>query len=193
MEAVKKSILAKACNPIILGAIGITLSYMLTAFYFEKADIITFMQAIRAVVAIAVTLAYFPGAIGLVWTGKGNRSDYLILGIVCNWASDIGVGIWTTISRFYGRPEWMLDNKWLSFFLLIAVIGGVLHLTAPGAVGGKVPRRNWMVLGAVLALATGVGFLGLWIEARVREKANGAPACERAVIKMVPCDKTSVR
>jgi len=36
---------------------------------------------------------------------------------------------------------------------MLSFMGGVLHLTAPGAVDGYVPRRNWIVLGITMGVA----------------------------------------
>lgn len=38
-------------------------------------------------------------------------------------------------------------------------MGGVLHLTAPGAVDGIVPRRNWIILGITMGVAAFVAIV----------------------------------
>lgn len=81
-----------------------------------------------------------------------DGGSQLLLGILCVWFAEIAISLWSLIWRLSDQ-SWMLDSPILAALLYLKIIGGTLHVTAPRAVDGRVPRRSWIMLliGATLA------------------------------------------
>jgi hypothetical protein len=137
--------------------------YLLLVYFVDRADLITLMNGVMFSVAVAVVATFSRDTIRIIATGDVDREDYLLLGIIAAWASDVAVRFWTTLVRYLGRPEGFVDHPILALFLLWGIVGGVLHLTAPNAIKGKVPTRNWIKVGAAVGIGTVLAFLILWV------------------------------
>lgn len=114
------------------------------------------MQSLNALVlcvSISVVLTYAPAWAQTLAKPRLDGGDALSLGIGCTWCSDIGFRLWSIAWRGLDNPEWMLTTAILPLLLTVNFMGGVLHLTAPGAVDGVVPRRNWIILGITVGAA----------------------------------------
>ncbi len=127
-------------------------------------ELMRFLNIYTLSVAIAVVVTFAP-----IWLNTLAKrvndvggGEMLSLGIGCTWTSEIGQRIWSLVWRGFAQPEWMTTNYSLPFLLWLCVLGGVQHLTSPGAVDGIVPARNWIVLGAAIGTATLVTLLWFW-------------------------------
>jgi hypothetical protein len=140
-------------SPIILTLFGLTALYWIIAYFTEFENWIVFMNAILLWVAITVLISYVRPVCLAIERGRVDKVDYLILGIVASWVAQIASRMWSTIYRATGQPNWMFESDILGYIIFIYIIGGVLHITAPGTIGGKVPHRNWIKVG--FAVSTG--------------------------------------
>lgn len=131
----------------------------LFAAYFAVAAFVPFKPLIEILnwgligVAGAVTIAYAPVAWRALAAERIDQVQQLTLGICLTWIAAIMMRLWAVAWRATGSPDWMLNSKVVGFFVYAAILGGVLHLTAPGAVDGRVPRRNWVTLGVAIGAA----------------------------------------
>ena len=112
-----------------------------------------FENVIRASLAAAVAIAYLPVCFEAVMARSPDRVQQLSLGIVLSWASTLMVSVWYTAYRYSGRPVWMMDANVYGYMVYLQILGGVLHITAPGAAGKGIPRRNWIILGVSTGIA----------------------------------------
>jgi hypothetical protein len=53
----------------------------------------------------------------------------------------------------------MIDHPFVAFLVWATFMGGVMHMTAKGALDGEIPRENWIRLGLVIALGVMTGLL----------------------------------
>lgn len=114
------------------------------------------MHSLRGWVALAVVVAYTPICLEAVRLEKIDRIHQLSLGIWMGWMATLILSVWSLLWRLAGKPIWMTESDINAFALMMSTMGATLHITAPGAVGGIVPRRNWIMLG--LAFAAGAAF-----------------------------------
>lgn len=106
-----------------------------------------FEHIARTSVALAVVLAYASIFAAALLSTRPDRVEQLSSGIVLSWVSTVLVSLWALVYRLGGKPAWMLDSDFYGYLIHLQVLGGILHITAPGAVGGGIPRRNWISLG----------------------------------------------
>ncbi len=109
---------------------------------------------------VAVLSSYLPG----LWRpGVPYAGRLVIWGVVLTWASAterrvIDMIVW---DRMQEPILWSHGDPVLTFLgqqvLFTATLGGLMHVAAPGAFEGKVPDRNWALVG----VAAGIG-IGSW-------------------------------
>lgn len=117
-------------------------------------ELIEYLRIMQASVAVAVVIAYAPSAFDAVRKKRPNMADQVSMGISLGFLSLMGSGLWFLLWRLSGKPDWMLDS-WLAALLIFAsIIAGVLHLSAPGAINGVIPKRNFVWLGAAVGLGS---------------------------------------
>lgn len=128
--------------------------YALLAWFIPQRAMMQFLNILVLSISVAVVATYAPAWILTLKKQNMDGPDALSLGIGCTWTAEIGQRIWSIIWRGLDQPEWMTNSPILPFFLALTVMGGIQHITAPGAVNGIVPKRSWIVLGCSLGVAT---------------------------------------
>lgn len=121
----------------------------------EHAPVYLFLRAALFAIWIAVLLRYGPAAWG-AFVAKNKdmgAGEHLILGIWFSISGSLMLGAFLVSQRLLNYPDWMRDWWFLKVILAWQIVGGVLHLTAPGAIGGQVPRLNWGGIALALTLA----------------------------------------
>lgn len=144
-------------------AISLSIVYWLMAFIVPLDVTLQTLNWVLVAVAVTVTVAYTPTAIDALASSRPDRVEQLVLGIICAWVATIGLRIWTGIWRFLDQPDWMQESRLLGFFIYISILGGVLHITAPGSTNVAIPKKNWlMLLFAILSGGLVAGFVIGW-------------------------------
>lgn len=141
-----------------------SLAAVLAAFWVVQAVVPPkmLMQVLNALVlcvSISVVCTYAPAWLQTLGKPRLSGPDALSLGIGGTWCAEIGQRIWSIVWRGLNQPDWMVSTPVLPLLLTLVFMGGVLHLTAPGAVDGVVPRRNWIILGITIGAAVFVALL----------------------------------
>lgn len=114
---------------------------------------IVFVHVTRALVAIFVIVAYVPALYTIIYRNPMDRVSQLVLGILCSWAATAMLGMWSVFWRVNNEWGWMKESTFLSALLVLQTLGGMLHITAPGAIDGKVQARNWTLLVSAVGLS----------------------------------------
>lgn len=135
-------------------AIVFVLIYVFLAWVMPQRAMMQFLNILVLSISVAVVATYAPAWMDTLRKHSLDGPDALSLGIGCTWTAEIGQRIWSIIWRGLDQPDWMTNSPILPFFLALTVMGGVQHITAPGAVNGIVPKRSWIVLGCSLGVAT---------------------------------------
>lgn len=150
-------------NKTIWVALGLSAIYWLMAFIVPIDVTLETLNWVLVATAVVVTIAYAPTALDALIASRPDRVQQLVLGIICAWVATIALRVWVGIWRFLDTPEWMVQSRMIGFFIYLSILGGVLHITAPGSVDGIVPKRNWMMLAsAILSGGLVAGFMIGW-------------------------------
>jgi hypothetical protein len=117
------------------------------------------VNALTVAVGVGVLIAYLPGICRSLQELRWDGTHYLVLGIFVTWSATALRHLWNWIWRFLGKPAEMIDHPIVAFLVWMTFMGGVLHMTARGALDGEIPRENWIRLGVVIAAGIVTGLL----------------------------------
>lgn len=119
---------------------------------FEALNVL--VRCVTLFVSVAVLVAYGRWGIVALTRKRISRGYQLLLGITLSWLGSLLLSAYIVWWRARGVPGESISSDIATFGAFLTTIGGVLHITAPGAFEEKVPPRNWIMLG--LAVAAGV-------------------------------------
>lgn len=128
------------------------------------------LQAMRLSIAVVLVLTFSRGITAILMQRELDQGSQLILGILCAWSAEIAISAWALAWRITDQ-SWMLNSPILAALLYMKVLGGTMHITAPRALDGRVPRRSWIMLMVgvtVAALLAGIVIGARWSDAIVR-------------------------
>ena len=140
-------------------ALALFALYWIAAGLVPNGPLMEALHTIRIAICLVVVTAYAPVCLEALAQDRIGRVEQLSLGITIGWGATLCGGLWSLLWRLAGQPAWMVNSDLNGFFLWVAILGAVLHVTAPGAVDGIVPRRTWILTGLAFgggALAAGV-------------------------------------
>jgi hypothetical protein len=144
-------------------AVALLLGTVLVSIFVPQQPLMQFINICSLSVAVAVVITYAPAWAPALRKNALDGPDALSLGIGCTWTAEIGQRIWSIFWHGLERPEWMTQSYIIPLLLTLTVFGGIQHITAPGAVGGLVPKRNWIMLGVTFGIFTLIGLLVVWL------------------------------
>lgn len=77
--------------------------------------------------------------------------NILTIGIVVGWTATFFARGGSILWRLLGQPpEWLNSSLW-GFPIALSCVAALAHLVAPGVVAGRVPTRQWLKIGALVA------------------------------------------
>lgn len=126
------------------------------------------LDAILVPLSILVLIIYLPITSQELLKNRLDKSGRLLMGIVLSWTSMTllrPLGIWARVS---GKLGVVSQSPFYGFIIWMMIWAAILHITAPGADAGEVPRWNWpifvaLVAGGIIAgIVIGVQ-LGYWL------------------------------
>jgi hypothetical protein len=157
---------------VVFSAIILVFAIIFLGIIVPEGDLIIATRIFQASTAASVVVVYWPDA-RLAWKSNSPEvGDYLIVGITIGWCATLCQAMFSVIYRLAGGPLWFANADVNSLWILMSSISGWLHIMAPGAVDGKVPRRNRLGLGISIGASVAVTCLVLW------SRPNIAPALE---------------
>jgi hypothetical protein len=107
--------------------------------------------------ASGIVVAYAPVAWQALRHGLVDGAGILSIGIFASW---LGVVIARGVSivwRVLDKPVDWLDSPWWGIHIAASTVGAMCHLIAPEAVSGRVPTREWVRIGLMVAGGVFVG------------------------------------
>jgi hypothetical protein len=117
------------------------------------------VNALTVAVGVGVLIAYFPGICKSLREPKWDGTHYLVMGIFVTWIATAVRHLWNWVWRFLGKPPDMIEHPFVAFLVWATFMGGIMHMTAKGALDGEIPRENWIRLGIVVAFGVMMGLL----------------------------------
>lgn len=132
--------------------ISMALYWVLPPFFTGPTLILAFTYLLMFL-GLAVSMSFFPN---LYFSLRHNLIDnvtVMTLGIVLAWLVAFERGLWSAVYRIFDF-YWMRDSYFVAFMLYQGCVAGALHVMSPGAINGRVPQRNWILIS--LAIASGL-------------------------------------
>jgi hypothetical protein len=100
-----------------------------------------------------------------------DRAYQLVMGIVVAWGAVLLNRAYHLWWRGNGQRIDLVNNDMVTFFSFVLSIAAILHLTVPGAIDGRIPKKQWAILsGAVgvgIALAAYLMIIGFGVDISV--------------------------
>ena len=149
---------------VIFGAILLLGGYWPVAFLAPNHYTIELLRIAQAAIGVTVVTAYMPMALRALLSKNPDRVGQLSMGITLGFSSLVFSGLWFLLWRMGGQPAWMLSSEFAGFVIWMSILAGVLHVTAPGAINGMVPRRNLIILGLTMGAAVAIFLLVEWVD-----------------------------
>lgn len=148
-------------SPITHHALALIALFWLAAYFIPAYILIQIMNYVVIAVAVAVIIAFMPSVMVALKRGYPiDRVAQLTIGITLAWTASTMIRMWSAGSRIL-ELEWMRNSPVVAFCLFLSACAGVLHLTAPGAIDGHIPSKNWVIVG--IAVGCGCLIAGIFI------------------------------
>ena len=132
--------------------------YGVVAWVTEAPVMILFLNGIAVSVSAGVCVAYAPVFVEALRAPHPSRGHHLGAGIFLVSLSILGIRVISFIARDFGWPD-IYNTDWFTLALATGILGGLLHLWAPEAIAGRVPRQHWVTSGMLVAGGFFLGFL----------------------------------
>lgn len=140
-------------------AAGLFALFGVSAWLTDYHTLSVLVQSLTMVVSAAVLVAYGRWGIEAMGMQPITRDHQLLLGINLAWLGTFlrsAFVIWWRVGAHGDAP---IDSDWVTLFNTMILLGGALHITAPGVIDNKIPPRNWIMLGAALGIGLTVGWI----------------------------------
>lgn len=138
---------------------------IVAAHFISRAVLLQVMNTVTLPISIAIIIIYAPAWL-LTLRKRGwslDGAEALSLGVGCCWLAAAGMRLYSLIWNAFDAPAWLNDGYILPALLWLNVIGGTLHITAPGAIRGELPTRNLIYLGCAVGSAVLLGLVLMWV------------------------------
>lgn len=136
----------------------------LSAYFSDYYTLNVLIQSVTMMVSAAVLVAYGRWGIEALLLNPISRDYQLLLGINIAWLGTFLRSAFIIWWRVGPHGEAPIASDWVTFFNAMIMLGGVLHITAPGVIENKVPPRNWLLLGAAVGAGLTIGWLLLAVQ-----------------------------
>ena len=117
---------------IVLAGIALSLIYLSLAWVLPLSAFIDVLNGIFVGVMVAVAIVYFPLFWASLRTPRFDRTAQLSVGIGCVWLSLAIARVFSAWLFVNNETGGFLSNPISGYAIFLAIIGGALHITAPG-------------------------------------------------------------
>lgn len=119
----------------------------------KPARLIAIENAFLIAAGFGVSIAYAPYAVGALRQRRPAQGDLLALGIWLAWIAIACERVYSMVGRALGKGMPFFNTSLHTAFIYLTILGGVCHLAAPEAVDGQIPRKAWLRMGGLSAIA----------------------------------------
>jgi hypothetical protein len=103
-------------------------------------------------ISTAVAIIYTVVAVKTIRKAATLPTQHIAVGICYAWLFNSLLRIWSLLWLISGGQDWLLANNLVAFLHAGVALGGIYHLTSPGAFGRDMPAWRWITLAAVAGL-----------------------------------------
>lgn len=129
------------------------------AFLLPRPYLFDVMNALGVSVGLGVLGTYSGAALQGFRDETCTPGHLLVVGIVLAWFAVVIRLVVSWAWRLFDYPPALAEHVLLAFAVWLFFLGGVLHLTARNAVGDRIPRGNWIILGLSVTVGTLLGII----------------------------------
>lgn len=147
MRQILKSRLAQ------FGAIAV-ITYVMLVITVPNMILLSLMNSLFLGVVGMVTIVFFPLFIRALKDKAFDRVTQLTIGIILTWFSMIGGRIASVMITTTGEASRIAISPYIAAIAYLAIVGGILHVTAPGMV-----EHEWRYNKRLLVVGLLVGLL----------------------------------
>lgn len=140
-------------NRNIVFAIGLFALYWTAAYFLDFWTLHEIVSSLAIGLSAGVVFLYIKEAYAAIKEKIPDRAYQLVLGIVLFWSSAFFNRLYHLWWRGSGQYIDDINTDLVTFFTYGLVVSAILCLTVPGAINGKIPRRQW----AYVSIAFGLG------------------------------------
>lgn len=140
--------------------LALTVAYFAATEFVPVPLIFDFLNGAFLGVAFLVAVVYSP-TFWLAVRKVGDRASLLAIGVGLVWASYLGNRLLSAYYRGIEKSELLVNHRMAGLFVLMALIGGVLHVVAPGYPSDSLKekfggRYRWMIVASIVLGICGV-------------------------------------
>lgn len=139
---------------IILGSLAF---FLLLAIFTHDDPLLIIIRVLQGGLWTIVLVAYGAEAFRLMKRGEISEVALATTGIALAALYHILYSFWLLLWRLMGQPRDMVNNDYIGFVVWMSVVAAILLIGAPGAVGGVIPRRTWLVIGTTFGIGIVIG------------------------------------
>lgn len=169
-------------------AVGVLISYCAIAWVLPNNPLLVFLRACEASIALTAIVGLWR-TVRVVWADgyAVNEEHVYALGDFLQWFGVFLNATWLYVWRTADEPVWMANSAVNGFCVVLICLGGLLKITAPGAIKGEFPRAAFKLLatcavsiailfGTALAFHRQIKELTIWARPYLSENgADGNP------------------
>lgn len=133
------------------------------SLFTPTALLIQVLNCILIAMAAGVAATYFPTVREGVRSGEMPRYTHLAVGIFFGWMALVMARSWSGISRVYPEWTWMKDSSFVAFYIFTSIMAAVFHISAPGAINGVIPTKNWIHIGIAVMIGVLIGIIATFL------------------------------
>lgn len=150
-------------NPLIPITIVLSL-YWVGAWLFPNPPYFEFLRIIASSIAVVPLVGYWRYAFKGLGKAYPDYAQQLMMSVTLFCFIQFLMDIWQLIWRLAGRPPWWLDSPVYGFFIYLSILAAMLCATAPGALQGRIPTRNLLMIGVSCGIACCLFLIMLWFK-----------------------------
>ncbi len=132
---------------------SVFVGYPISIALLGQSDAIEIGNIILASLALGVAVAYSPVALAVARYKVLDGASVLSFGIWIGWVSIFyrtgGAIAW----RFFDKPDGWIDSALWGLHIAGTCSAALCHLLGPEAMNGRVPTKQWIRVGAIVAAA----------------------------------------
>lgn len=128
---IKNLIEALRGNTVFRNALLVVAGYWSLAWLVPNKILIAVLNMTLIAVCVMVLFVYAPYALQLWKHTKLDKVQQLTLGIVVSWLGLLLARSWVVTIWTFDQLAWMRSSAFIGFYVFLAIIAGVLHITAP--------------------------------------------------------------
>jgi hypothetical protein len=131
---------------------GLFAAFWISTRYLDTKTTLLLTNSLLLSTSVAVAVAYIPVAWRAIRGFGAPEAQHIKLGISYHWTFGALWRMWSLLWITSGQQSWMVNNDVVAFFQAGIALGGMYHLTSPGALGTSSPSAKMIWVSLVVGV-----------------------------------------